>query len=217
MPAAASETKVARVEVAQDRMPDQRGQDRQADEQEEVRVDDRVPGREFAMFQQVEAVVVDPPDGRHHDESADGGDPVGLVPGDVRQRRGDADHRFAQHDDGQQADPLDQVRRVRRHDMQPPSQQHQGDHVEHDAGIEDQVAPGRRQQDRGKADRRADGEHGAHLRREATPVVVLAPGNEIHHGDDQPRRAVAGHGQRVTVTVLSAGRDSAPRSRSAGT
>src|SRR5689334_7640845 len=64
----------------------------------------------------------------------------------------------------QQADPLDQVRRVRRYDLQPPVEQHQGGHVEHDPGIEDQVAPRRLQQDRGKTDSRADGEHGAHLR-----------------------------------------------------
>jgi hypothetical protein len=37
-------------------MPDQRGQDRQADEQEEVRAEERMPGREPALFQQVEAV-----------------------------------------------------------------------------------------------------------------------------------------------------------------
>jgi magnesium chelatase family protein len=39
--------------------------------------------------------------------------------------------------------------------MQPPVQQHQGGHVEHDPGIEDEVAPRRLQQERGKADRRA--------------------------------------------------------------
>ena len=164
-----------------------------------------MPSRELALFQQVEAVVVDPPDCRHHDESADGGDDVGRRPGDIGQCRGDADHRFAQHDDGQQADPLHQVRRVRRHDMQSPVQQHQGRHVEHDPGVEHQVAPRRLEQDRGKADQGADGEHGAHRRREATPVVVLALRDEVHRGDHQPRPAVAGHGQRVML--LGARRD----------
>ncbi len=136
-------------------------------------------------------------------------------PGDVGQCRGDADHRFAQHDDGQQADPLDQVRRVRRHDMQPPVQQHQGRHVEHDPGIEDQVAPRRLQQDRGKADRGADGEHGAHRRREATPVVVLALGDEVHRGD----RSAAPRSSRPRPARNAPGRRprSVPRSRSAGT
>jgi fructose-bisphosphate aldolase class I len=42
---------------------------------------------------------------------------------------------------GRTADPLDQVLRVHRHGLQPAIEQHEGRHVEHDAGVGTQVGP----------------------------------------------------------------------------